>query len=45
MEGDIQRDSRLHVLEIVGNAIVGGMESYVRNLIGHLPRDRQGLSE
>jgi glycosyltransferase involved in cell wall biosynthesis len=30
----------LHVLEIVGNGIVGGMETYVRNLIRGLPRDR-----
>lgn len=30
----------IHVLEIVGNAIVGGMETYVRNLIRHLPRDQ-----
>lgn len=28
---------RIHVLEILGNAIVGGMENYVRNLIAHLP--------
>ncbi|HEX2980497.1 MAG TPA: glycosyltransferase family 4 protein, partial [Anaerolineaceae bacterium] len=27
----------IHVLEIIGNAIVGGMENYVFNLAGHLP--------
>jgi glycosyltransferase involved in cell wall biosynthesis len=30
----------LHVLEVVGNGIVGGMESYVRNLIRSLPREQ-----
>jgi glycosyltransferase involved in cell wall biosynthesis len=29
--------TRIHVLEILGNAIVGGMENYVKNLISHLP--------
>jgi glycosyltransferase involved in cell wall biosynthesis len=31
---------RLHVLEVVGNAIVGGMETYVIRLCERLPRDR-----
>ena len=35
-----EESSRLRVLEIVGNAIVGGMEHYVRNLISQLPRER-----
>lgn len=30
---------RIRLLEIIGNAIVGGMETYVRNLIAHLPAD------
>ncbi len=30
----------LHVMEIIGNAIVGGMEHYVRNLVRHLPREQ-----
>ncbi|MFA6154214.1 glycosyltransferase family 4 protein [Mesorhizobium sp.] len=30
---------RIHVLEVLGNAIVGGMENYVKNLIAHLPVD------
>ena len=30
---------RLNILEIVGNAIVGGMETYVAHLISHLPQD------
>jgi len=32
--------SRTHVLQIVGNAIVGGMENYVARLIERLPRER-----
>lgn len=30
----------IHVLEVLGNAIIGGMENYVRNLIAHLPVER-----
>ncbi len=30
-------DPSFHVLEIAGNAIVGGMEKYVYNLVQHLP--------
>ena len=30
--------ARIHVLEVVGNAIVGGMETYVARLIERLPR-------
>jgi len=29
---------RIHVLEVVGNAIVGGMETYVARLVERLPR-------
>lgn len=32
--------SRIHVLEVMGNAIVGGMESCVQRLIERLPRER-----
>ncbi|RWC26029.1 glycosyltransferase family 4 protein [Mesorhizobium sp.] len=32
-----QTDERTHVLEILGNAIVGGMENYVRTLAANLP--------
>ncbi|MGM9512866.1 glycosyltransferase [Roseateles sp. DB2] len=35
---------RLHVLEFVGNAIVGGMERWVERLLEHLPRDRFRVS-
>jgi glycosyltransferase involved in cell wall biosynthesis len=38
--GSSASDAPIHVLEIIGNAIVGGMESYVRNLISHLPAER-----
>jgi glycosyltransferase involved in cell wall biosynthesis len=31
---------RTHVLQIVGNSIVGGMESYVLRLVQHLPKER-----
>lgn len=33
-------ERRIHVLEIIGNAIVGGMERYALNLIRQLPSDR-----
>jgi len=36
--------SRTHVLQIVGNAIVGGMENYVVRLVERLPRERYGIS-
>lgn len=31
---------RIHVLEVIGNAIVGGMETWVERLIERMPRDR-----
>jgi glycosyltransferase involved in cell wall biosynthesis len=31
---------RINVLEVIGNAIVGGMETYVTRLLEHLPPDR-----
>lgn len=31
---------RIHVLEVIGNAIVGGMETYVERLVKNLPRER-----
>jgi glycosyltransferase involved in cell wall biosynthesis len=31
---------RIHVLEVLGNAIVGGMETYVERLVENLPPDR-----
>jgi len=36
--------ARTHVLQIVGNAIVGGMENYVARLVERLPRERYGVS-
>ena len=33
-------DARVHVLQVVGNAIVGGMESWVLRLVEKLPRER-----
>jgi glycosyltransferase involved in cell wall biosynthesis len=35
---------RTHVLQIVGNAIVGGMENCVARLVERLPRERYGVS-
>lgn len=35
---------RIQLLEIIGNAIVGGMESYVGNLVRHLPSERFQLT-
>lgn len=32
--------TRLHVLEVIGNAIVGGMETWVERLIERMPRDQ-----
>ncbi|MDY0747545.1 glycosyltransferase family 4 protein [Paucibacter sp. R3-3] len=34
------RDDRVHVLEVIGNAIVGGMERWVERLIERLPPER-----
>lgn len=39
-----QADERTHILEILGNAIVGGMENYVRNLAANLPPDEFKVS-
>ena len=35
---------RIHVLQVVGNAIVGGMENGVLRLVERLPRDRFAIS-
>jgi hypothetical protein len=32
--------NRIRILEVLGNAIVGGMENYVRNLIASLPGEQ-----
>ena len=36
--------NRIHVLEVIGNAIVGGMETSVSRLIERLPADRFSVS-
>ena len=36
----VTASARTHVLQIVGNAIVGGMENYVVRLVERLPRER-----
>jgi glycosyltransferase involved in cell wall biosynthesis len=33
-------DSRLHLLEVIGNSAIGGMENYLINFISHLPADQ-----
>ena len=40
----VTASARIHVLQIVGNAIVGGMENYVARLVERLPRERYGVS-
>ena len=40
----VTASARTHVLQIVGNAIVGGMENYVVRLVERLPRERYGIS-
>ena len=39
-----QTDERTHILEVLGNAIVGGMENYVRNLAANLPSNEFKVS-
>lgn len=36
--------NRIHVLEVIGNAIVGGMENHVARLIERLPSERFAVS-
>lgn len=40
----VTASARTHVLQIVGNAIVGGMENYVARLVERLPRERYAVS-
>jgi glycosyltransferase involved in cell wall biosynthesis len=35
---------RLRILQVIGNAIVGGMETYVGNLIANLPADEYDIT-
>ena len=35
-----RQTGRIHLLEVVGNAIVGGMETYVERLVERLPSER-----
>ena len=34
------KNGRIHLLEIIGNAGLGGMENYITNFLTHLPRDQ-----
>lgn len=38
------RDDRIHLLEVIGNAGLGGMENYIENFIAHLPADQFRLT-
>ena len=40
----VKSHDRVHVLEIIGNGIVGGMESCVARLVQRLPRERLRVS-
>jgi len=44
LASSVTASSRIHVLQIVGNAIVGGMENYVVRLVERLPRERYEVS-
>ncbi len=33
-------NKKVHILEVIGNASVGGMENYIRNFLLHLPADQ-----
>ncbi len=37
-------NSRIHILEIIGNASVGGMENYIKSFLAHLPADQFEIS-
>lgn len=39
-----QREGRIQVLQLLGNAIVGGMESWVLRLVRQLPAERFGFT-
>jgi len=36
----VTRDPQIRVLEIIGNASIGGMENYMQNFLGHLNKDQ-----
>lgn len=41
---EARADRRIHVLEVIGNAIVGGMETWVERLIERMPPERFAVS-
>lgn len=41
---DDRPSARVHVLQVIGNAIVGGMETWVERLVERLPRQRFDLT-
>ena len=38
------RNSRVNILEVIGNASVGGMENYIKSFIAHLPPDQFNIT-
>ncbi len=40
MNPSAYRDKRIHLLEIIGNASIGGMENYLKDFLAHLPSDQ-----
>ena len=44
MSSNNANPSRTQVLQVVGNAIVGGMETCVLRLVERLPQDRFGVT-
>ncbi len=39
-----RRDAPVHLLEVIGNAGMGGMENYIKNFIAHLPANQFQVS-
>lgn len=39
-----RRDGRVNILEVIGNAGMGGMENYIKNFIAHLPANQFRVS-
>lgn len=40
IQGTGRRNEQVHILEVIGNASMGGMENYIKNFILHLPVDQ-----
>ena len=40
ISGTNRRDGKINILEVIGNAGMGGMENYIKNFIAHLPANQ-----